>query len=189
MRLFALCAMCTLFLCPVMAASYVGVHVGPNFTSAKNSENVGHKVGATYGLKLENGLRTELALTYHKNNFKTQYNSDDKSVIISKEYHTHYALSMMANVIYDLNQIQVAQIVPYVGIGAGYCQNNHRNEVKFDLTSDKKHTQVNRFAYQAIAGAKYDMNANYSLALQYHYFVGQAHTKDHSVAMSVLRNF
>ena len=191
MKLFAI-ALCTLLVCPVFAGQYVGVHVGTNnsvLTSENHNPKIGYKAGANYGYKFDNGFRAEVELAYHKNNFKTKYSLSEVDTIQAKGYRSFHHLSYMANVLYDITQIRVGDVTPYVGIGAGYCEHTEKNKIKFDSTTHQDKMKDNRFAYQAIVGVKYDINQAYAAAVQYHYFCGQAHVKDHSVGVSLIRNF
>src|SRR5207253_7477626 len=165
MKLIAISAFCTLFLCPVFGAQYVGIDAGAShsvLTSETHNPKIGYEFGAKYGYRFENGFRTEIAFDYQKCHFKTKYNMGEQDVVVSKEYRSFHTMSYMANVIYDLSQIKVADITPYVGIGVGYCENTETNKIKYDSKVSQDKFRDDRFAYQAIAGAKYDINADYA---------------------------
>lgn len=192
MKLFVLTALCTVLISPIFASQYAGLNVGTNnslLTRESHNPKIGYQIGAKYGYFLGNGFRTEFSLGYKKNNFKTKYTMDSKDDIQSKEYRSMYAISYMLNGFYDFVQLKVMDVTPYLGVGLGYSQNSEKNKLKTDTNTQTDKFRDNRFAYQAIAGVKYDINADYSTAVEYHYCCSRSHAKDHSVDISVLRSF
>ena len=192
MKLLSKFALFTLFACPLMAQQYVAVKVGSTHSAMTNETHnpkMGYHAGAHYGYIFGNGFRSEIEFRHQKNNFKTKYTLGQQDVVQSKEYRSLQHLAYMVNVLYDIAQIRVGDFTPYIGIGAGYCQHTEKNKVKFLGTTSQDKMRDDRFAYQGIVGAKYQINADYATAIQYHYFCGQPHKKDHSVGVSLIRNF
>lgn len=192
MKLFALTILCSLSVAPLFCSQYAGLSMGTNnslLTSESHDPKIGYQLGAKYGYDFDNGFRTELAIGYKKNDFKTKYTSDDQDNILSREYRSLYSMNYMANGFYDFKQVKFMEVTPYVGIGIGLSQNSEKNKIKKDAVANMEKYRDSRFAYQAIAGAKYDINANYSAAVEYHYCCSRSHAKDHSVDFSVVRSF
>lgn len=193
MKKFAFSALCTLFILPVFGAQYVGINAGTNnMVMTKGSDDglkVGMKAGFTYGVTFDSGFRAELECSYAENNFKTKYVTSQDDTLISRSYNNNHSWSYMANCLYDAKQLTVQSIYPYVGIGVGYCQNTQHLKVKTDTSKHEFKEKDDRFAYQAIAGLKYQINDQYATAMEYHYFTGKQHAKEHSVGLHLIRNF
>ena len=174
------------------AAQYFGIDAGINHLELTNESDSGLKVGmragAKWGYIFDSGLRGEVELAYRINHFKTRYVLASEDQLKSKSYRSMHSWSYMINVLYDVKQLQVASVIPYVGLGIGYAQNTEKLKFKGDATHETKERD-NRFAYQAIIGAKYPINDTLSAGLEYHYFCGQSHAKDHSVGMTLVRTF
>lgn len=193
MKLLSLLAVFTLSLSPVFATQYVGVHLGTdnmNLTNVSHSGlKIGYKAGVKYGYVFENGFRPEFECSYRESNFSTKYDIGIEDQVYSKEYNNFHSWSYMVNGFYDLGQLSVKQIVPYLGVGIGYCQNVQHKKVRFNNSSNESKFRDNRFAYQGVIGAKYALDEVYSTTVEYHYFCGQAHAKSHSVELALVRNF
>jgi opacity protein-like surface antigen len=187
MKKFAFSALCTLFIFPVFGAQYVGINGGLDhtiLTSENHNPKIGYRVGASYGFKFENGFRAEVELGYQKCQFKSVQSLDDQQ---SKR--SFHRMSYMANVLYDISQIKISEMTPYVGFGVGYCDTAENYKITKESTSTNSKLKDNRFAYQAIVGAKYNINEDYAAAMEYHYFCGQPHAKVHNVGLHLIRNF
>lgn len=193
MKLLALTAAFSLAIGSVCAGQYVGLNAGlNNMVITKGSHDglkVGCKAGFTYGMTFDSGLRTEFECSYASNNFRTKYVSGADDKLVSRSYNNNHSWSYMINGLYDLNQLQVMSVFPYVGIGCGYCQNTQHLKVKTDADSHSYKVKDDCFAYQAIGGVKYPINDQYAAAVEYHYFAGKEHAKDHSVGLHLIRNF
>jgi outer membrane autotransporter protein len=178
---------------PLCATQYVGIEGGANHSILTNHSDADLKTGLAgsikYGYKFASGIRVELQAIYRTNRFKTKYNLIDNDQIASKEYKSHHSWSYMSNVIYDICQLSTYEIVPYIGAGIGYCQLSVNHKVKSDAHTIQNKIKDSRFAYHAIAGAKYKVQENMETGIEYRYFIGNNHKKDHSVAMFVLRTF
>ena len=175
------------------ATQYFGIHAGTSHKELTNESDSGLKVGmragAKYGYVFDSGLRGELELSYRVNHFKTRYAVVAEDQLSNKAYRSMHSWSYMANVLYDVKQLTVMSVTPYVGAGIGYAQNTEKLKLKAtDLTHEIKERD-NRFAWQAIVGAKYPINETLSAGLEYNYFCGQSHAKDHSMSMTLVRSF
>jgi outer membrane autotransporter protein len=185
----------TLMVLPVFlsASQYVGISAGTNNAILTNRSDsglqVGIQMGAKIGFDFDSGLRSEFELSYRKQSFKTAYHMSEKDVIDSKEHNSIYSLAYMTNVLYDVEQLTTYSITPYIGVGVGYCQTTERNKIQFDNITQEDKLKDNRFAYQAIVGAKYPVLDKMTLGLEYKYFVGRSHQKDHTCSVELIRNF
>jgi OmpA-OmpF porin, OOP family len=183
----------TISITPIFAAQYAGVEIGLNHAILTNHSDTDLKTGMSgsvkYGYCFESGIRAEAQAIYRTNRFKTIYNFAEKDQILSKEYNSHHSWAYMLNVLYDVKPLQTYDIVPYLGLGVGYCQNTENHKLKFDDHSIQDKLKDNRFAYQGIVGAKYGIQDNIVTGMEYRYFTGNNHKKDHSIAMFVLRTF
>lgn len=193
MKLFIIATLCFLSFAFLNAANYVAVELGTQHLELTNQSlsglKVGYKAGVKIGYIFGNGFRSELEVTYRKNHVRTKYNMGDTDVVMSKEYNNFNSLGYMVNALYDVNQLATKDIIPYIGVGVGYCQNTNQNKIKYDSVTKEDKLRDNRFAYQGIVGMKYAIDADYATALEYHYFCGQSHAKAHSVGLSLIRSF
>ncbi len=191
MKLLSL-ALFILAIAPLSASQYIGIELGTNHLELTNQSSglkVGYIAGAKFGYIFDSGIRLEATGHYRRNVRSTKYTFGDTDVVVSKNYQQYHSWSYMVNCLYDLNKIAVNAIVPYVGVGGGYAQNTQHDKQKFDTTKKSDKLKDGRFAYQGIVGAKYYLNADYSSALEYKYFCGQSHAKDHTVSLSLNRHF
>ncbi len=175
------------------AAQYVGVAAGTNNATLTDQNNKGLKIGAhgmfKYGYVFSSGIRSEAEISYRTGRYKTIYNMSDKEVVSSRVFNSMHSWSYMVNALYDVVQLETYDVVPYFGIGAGFCQNTQNLKEKFDTRTEEAKIKDKRFAYQGIVGLKYAINENLSTGLEYHYFCGRSHQKDHSVGMTLVRSF
>lgn len=183
----------TISLTPICATQYFGLDLGTNQSILTNQSDKGLKMGVRSGVKygyiFDSGIRAEAEVTYRQNHFKTVYNIIDKDQIGSKEYKTNHSWSYMLNVMYDIVQLNMSQIVPYIGVGIGYCANTEKNKVKYDEKSQEDKMKEDRFSYQGIIGCKYPIQNDLATGIEYRYFTGKSHQKDHSVGLFVIRGF
>jgi opacity protein-like surface antigen len=172
---------------------YVGIHVGTDYCFKTNASNSGDKVGVkggvSYGYKFDSGFRAEVEMAYRKNSFRTKYIVGAEDNLKSKNYHSLHSWSYMANVFYDVKPLSYRDVHPYVGVGVGYCQGTEKVKFKSPLKVNEVKERDSHFAYQGIVGAKYALNDVVDIAAEYKYFCGQAHAKDHSICLALLRNF
>jgi opacity protein-like surface antigen len=169
---------------------YVNVNFGGSHvfsTNSSQSPKVGFKTGFRYGYKFESGFRGELEVGYRQNHHATQVKLENQ--VLSKSYSSLKSWAYMFNLLYDVNQVAYQGLIPYAGFGLGYAHNTTNNKVKFvDKTSENK-LHDDRFAYQALVGIKYLFSADVDVGLEYQYFCGKSHAKDHSFALVVGKNF
>lgn len=189
-----LLAICLSFLCvsPVMGQQYFGVDVGTSHAESTNSAKspkLGAKAGVRYGYTFDNGFRTELHVVHRRNEFKNNYTLTTNNVKVKEDQHSLRSWSYMVNALYDISQLNINTLVPYVGAGIGYCQNTDSIKTKNLVGSQRVKEKDNRFAWQGIVGLKYAINSQLSTGLEYHYFCGKAHAKEHSFGVSVMRHF
>jgi opacity protein-like surface antigen len=171
---------------------YAAIDGGSDYLYRTNESNsgqkVGYKLGAHYGYDWGNNLRTELEFSYRHGDRKTKYVSKDDT-IESKEHRSNHSISLMANCLYDINQLTWYDITPYFGAGVGYCQSTDKSKLqRADATNEEKERD-DRFAWQGIAGLRYPLADKMTLAGQYNYFCPGEHSKDHSFALMLMRNF
>lgn len=183
---FALCAV-------LSAGQYVGIATGTNNAMVTDKSDAGLKIGyhATlkYGYVFTSGIRSEAEVTYRMGKYKTIYHMDGVDNILSKEHNSVYSWAYMANVLYDIGNLKVFEVVPYLGIGVGYNMATEKNKIKFDDKTDEDKFKDSRFAYQGIIGAKYPIYDSVSIGMEYRYFVGRNHQKDHSVGVNMVKSF
>ena len=194
-RLLAL-IFATMSLTPVYATQYFGFDLGINNCYLTSESNKGMKNGIKSGIKygylFNTGIRTEAEVAYRVNHFKTIYNEASTDVISSKEYRSKHSWAYMLNIMYDIAQISTYDIVPYIGAGMGYCANTEKKKIKYENSQNETHEEKlkeNRFSYQGIVGVKYALNQSVSTSLEYSYFTGKSHQKDHSISVFIYRGF
>ena len=183
----------TLSIAPICATQYFGFDLGTNHSILTKDSHSGLKTGmsagARYGYFFESGIRAEAQIIYRTNNYKTIYNFVEKDEVASKEYNKLHSWSYMLNLIYDVKQMTIFDIVPYLGLGVGYSANTENNSVKYNDHRIEDKLKDNRFAYQGIAGIRYSVQDNVITGIEYRYFTGHNHKKDHSVGMFIARMF
>ncbi len=179
----------TLSLLPLTAGQYVGINVGMNngvLTNQSHNDKVGFKLGANYGWKFDSNFRAEAEFSYRENHQKGSKSTENG--LVTKKSNEKYSLTYMANVLYDVHQLDTYGVVPYFGLGIGYAQNTEQSTIK-STDSIRSKVRDNRLAYQAIAGVKMPINETLSIGAEYHYHAGKAHTKDHSLSVTMIRSF
>ncbi len=192
MRIFTLILAFLFIVSTANAGQYVGASFGTNdkkLTNEDHNPKIGFKADAILGYKYANNLRTELTVSYSKNEFKTQYNLKDIDVLASKEYRSFHSWTYMANVIYDVLPLSAQDFTPYVGVGVGYCESTEKNKIKY---ADKTYHDMyrdGRIAYQGFVGVSRPIDEFYTAAVEYKYNIGQSHAKNHSFGVSILRSF
>ena len=186
--------MAVLLTAPIFAnAAYFDIHGGSSFGHLTNTSNsgqkVGYKAGISLGTQLDHNIRVEAEATYRKNSRKTKYVYSQYDVLASKTHESADSWAFMGNVYFDVDALRYKTIVPYVGAGVGYCTNQTRSKIETALYRHEAKENDDRFAYQGIVGARYAYTPEVSVALQYHYFCGRAHTKDHSFGIHLAKHF
>jgi opacity protein-like surface antigen len=123
--------------------------------------NAGYNVGARGGYQLAS-WRFEEEYSYRRNNVAAYGVVGDSTNRVSGNRHTH---SIMTNVIYDF--AVGWPVTPHIGVGIGAM------DVFDGLKIPSRRLFFNdnswQFAYQAIAGLRYDINPVLALDLDYRY--------------------
>ena len=193
MKIFKLALLTLLSMGTLSASQYAGVEFGPTSLEITNGSHsglkVGYRAGAKYGHEIAPNLHSEFAVAYSKNAFKNKYNFEGEDNLQSKEHRNFHSWSYMVNAIYELPALSVKSLVPHVGFGVGYCQNTEHRKIQYDHDSEQVKLKDDRFAYQAMVGANYALTPEYVAQMQYKYFCGQSHAKNHSVSLAVLKVF
>lgn len=181
---------------------YVGAFGGANWL--QNSSMHGFKLksktgftgAASLGYKFDNGFRVEGEVGYRRNRldakdryseiYSSEFGSDHK-----RPHGSHYTWSYMANFLYDFDEVScyIPNVVPYVGFGLGYAQ-SHTHLKGHDGYAERKGKETERgFAYQGIAGVGYRLTDSTTLAVEYRYFDGKNHSRDHGVGLALRQSF
>jgi opacity protein-like surface antigen len=131
------------------------------------TNNTGYAAGVVGGYAFENNIRVEVELGYKS--FETDMMSVSGFGEIGRYSSTVSSFNELINVYYDIRTPYTSGITPYIGAGLGDA---------FLMTSDgtliggravsSSGTIV--IAYQAAAGAAYDVTPNVTLDLGYRYF-------------------
>ena len=183
---------------------YAGLIGGwTNFSKLHNLDfHDGYYVGGVLGYKFCNQFRIEGELSYQRNESKSfemthRYLgfSDNGSVefkdctLEKTKLKGHLrSWSYMANVLYDFNVncLQKFLLTPYVGLGVGYTHfTSHLN----DYVCQGHKTCAGRFAYQAIAGLKYQVSPTLEVGVDYRYLSPQNSFKSHRVGLVLTQAF
>jgi len=165
---------------------YVGAGAGANFmprevirsesappVSGSTAVGVGPVVTLSLGWGFGNGLRTEVEGDWRANN---GFHDTRLGLGGAREGGNEQKLGVMANVLYDFVGM-VPFVQPYVGAGVGY-QGVKWNKASFDQGGSigqnaLTNTTKGSFAYQAIAGVAFPIDAVPGLALTAEYrFMG-----------------
>jgi len=150
--------------------------------------DTGFMLGAAIGTSLDRwqrGLRTELEVSYRRNDLSGNWFSDlnpagpDFDTDGGPVFGNHSTFAIMANLWYDIDIGH--KVRPYVGLGAGWARNHFEGaffETFFNLTqpdSDLNETRENDntgFAWQLGIGLNYEVMAGVDAGLGYRYFEG-----------------
>lgn len=175
------------------AEQYVGLSGGPDFFhhtgESQKGQKVGYKIGGVYGYKFANGIRAEAEIAYRNGDKRTVYEYSDNGPD-KKTHVSNYSMSYMANVSYDIGNLQMYGFTPFIGAGVGFCNNSFEKKTKIgDAVANRDKGKDDRFAYQLIAGAKYPVAEKLELSAEYKYFIGQYHGKNHSFSAALVRSF
>jgi opacity protein-like surface antigen len=133
---------------PFYVEVFGGTTSTPNLSYSSTDYNMdtGYNVGGAVGTALNQRVDVEFEAFYAETSYKSY---DDR---LSN-------LSLMFNVFY--NQPLIANIVGYVGAGAGPTQ------VKYSTSSDSNADWT--FAYQLIAGVRYPVTENIDIFAEYRF--------------------
>ena len=145
-----------------------GLKAGGNFPNSKLG-NTG-VFGAAVGYQFNENFRADVSIDYRakfKNNV-TVAGSDHSS----NESNKIKSYATMVNVYYDITEFN--KFTPYITLGAGVAQ-NRTGVTTFSNTAhpDNNYTiskgKKNNFIYKAGAGAKYAIDSNFDINLQYQF--------------------
>lgn len=178
---------------------YVGGFGGADWVNIDRLEkhydvksNVGFTGGASLGYKFNNGFRVEGEVAYRRNSLDGKHHV--KGYSSESDHHrphgSMHAWTYMGNVLYDFDQVSeyIPNVVPYVGVGAGYIQDEITIKQKHKEDSHCKITGKG-FAYQGIAGVGYRLTDDTTLSVEYRYLGGQTHAKNHGLVFGVRQSF
>lgn len=157
----------------------VNLPIPTGFAETKNKMDTGYGVQVAVGRRIGD-VRVEIEGGYSRNK------SDHYIAIVPPTGRIaseggHKAWRVMANGYYDFG---TGRLRPYLGAGAGYADIKARlfaarapfpNETPFLILNDHK----GEFAYQAMAGAAYEVSPGVSLTAQYRWLsAGKVHFRD-----------
>lgn len=161
---------------------YVGVTGGASFPNIERHHNnsmrtdTGYFVSGSVGYRWCYGFRTEAEVGYHRACLRSRFSGfDDISEGDGYRYRNRghlSSISYMANIYYDLPVC--FWVTPYVGGGIGYAQNRISLSNRDD-SGDRFGRRRNGFAWQVIAGLNYEINCNWSAAVEYRYYQPRSH--------------
>lgn len=164
---------------------YVGAMGGLNFTSNLHHNNTrvhtnpGYVVGATVGTELCDCIRLETEFAFRSNSVHSIKQKTKEETVRAKSHDHLKTYSLMANAYYDLDLGY--SVRPYVGAGIGYGWtklNINKNDLQY-------HVKHNRFAWQAMVGADYDVCQDITVGVEYRYFSPTKKINDQAVALTV----
>lgn len=153
---------------------YVGVAGGANFASDSDFADIaggvpydtGYAISGVVGYQFAEqpygNFRTELEAFYSENDIGDNFVPN--TGLTSGLGGDLKNAGAMVNVYYDMSQLN-SRFVPFVGVGVGFS-NVDLNIDGAGLTYGDDKTV---FAYQAIAGVRYDLNDNWALTLDGRY--------------------
>lgn len=175
------------------AGQYVGIHGGVDDLHKTDASNSGQKMGcqfgAVYGHDIADQFRAEAEVSYRYAAKRKVYSEKALDDLLSKSYESKHSWSYMLNVLYDINQLAMYSLTPYVGAGVGYGHNVTELKVKYDDHSDSEKRRDADFAWQAIGGVSYSISDSVKSRVQYTYHRGQQHTINHSVTVAFVKAF
>ncbi len=189
-----------LILIPVMLiagendnSQYVGIHMGTDYglktDEGNTGQKVGYDVGFVIGKELGNQVRAEVEVSYRKGRKRTIYLENSMDELLVKKYESKHSWSYMLNLSYDISQLKISSVVPFIGFGIGVGNNVMELKTKSDLYSESQKRRDNDFAYQGIFGFTSKVSEQLTSRIQYVYHRGQQHTINHSVTMAVVKAF
>lgn len=175
------------------AGQYAGIQTGTDYRNQTAESNRGQKVGfragMLYGYDFGSGIRAEAEVSYREGHKRTQYADAGEDQLAYRRYDSHHSWAYMANLCYDVAQLQVWQLTPYFGAGIGYVQAVEHRKVKWVNETNSEKRRDSGFAYQGLAGIKYPVADQVSLNAQYCYHIPGPHTKNHSVTVGLVKAF
>lgn len=193
MKLFALTSIFALAFTNLIGSQYVGIHGGPDYgfkTDSSNSgQKVGYQIGAVYGHDIASQFRAEAEVSYRQARKRTVYTDKGTDQLVSKTYESKHAWSYMINVCYDIDQLAMYSLTPYIGCGIGFDCSVNEYKIKYDTHADSEKRRDSDFAWQGIAGVSYKISDSVDSRVQYTYHRGQQHTINHGVSAAIVKAF
>lgn len=190
---------------PSCGRIYVGAFGGANWLKNQRIDGIrlktktGFAGGLSLGYKFDNGFRVEGEVAYRRNKLDTKHFAkesyqESKKQKFGGNFHTW---SYMANFLYDFENVScyLPNVVPYVGFGVGYAdsqrkEKSHKDSDNYSSSDKDSHKHNHKgFAYQGIAGVGYNLTESTTLAVEYRYFNGGKHVKDHGLCLAVRQSF
>lgn len=170
---------------------YAGAFAGANFLQTNKRHHVdvdfdtGYAVGLIGGYSWCNGLRAEGEITYRYNKLKSVKFFDERFHV---KGHLH-SWSYMVNGFYDFQIGSCWNIVPYIGAGIGYSNQElklgHRGSSSSSDETRRHHGKKNGFAWQVLAGLTYVIDCHWDASLEYIFHRGRANNiYDHSLGLA-----
>jgi opacity protein-like surface antigen len=175
------------------AGQYVGIHGGPDYGFKTNDSNsgqkVGYAVGGVFGHDFANQFRCEVEVSYRKAHKRTIYKDKVIDQIFSKQYESRHSTAFMANGYYDLSQLAMYNLSPFIGAGVGFTNNVVELKAKYDDHIDSEKRRDSDFAWQLLAGLSYPVQEGVKANVRYCYQQGQQHYKNHGVTVGFVKAF
>ena len=116
----------------------------------------GFNVGGFVGYRMNDNMRADMSFDYIRNSLNVLANAPAVHL-------NNYLL--MANAYYDMSQMSISGVVPYVGAGVGWVHSSLSNSETF---ADECSTE-NNFAWQLGGGVNYDFTSNLALGVSYRF--------------------
>ncbi len=98
--------------------------------------------------------------------------------------------SALANIYHDFENLDLGPVTPYVGLGIGVAHINGKVKVEVAAFNESASESVsgNEFAYQGIAGLRYDFNDKFAFTTDYR-FVGTEGLRSHTINAGIVARF
>ena len=131
---------------------YAGVNGGaaiPSGNFAGPMFNTGFNLGGFAGYRFNENMRADLSIDYIRNAFSDLTSAHANQVAV------------LANAYYDITQVNMAGLVPYVGAGLGW--------VHASWSISGASLSQNAFGWQLATGVNYNFSPNMGLGLGYRF--------------------
>ena len=139
---------------------YAGVNGGaaiPSGNFAGPMLNTGFNLGGFAGYRFNENMRADLSIDYIRNALSNDYLRTNGLT----SGHANQ-VAVLANAYYDITQVNMAGLVPYVGAGLGWVHASVSGS-GFDTVSQ------NAFGWQLATGVNYNFSPNMGLGLGYRF--------------------
>lgn len=173
---------------------YAGAFGGANWLNIHNKTidpktHTGYTGAVSFGYKFNNGFRVEGEVAYRRNHLKVH--SSEGLHEDTKITGDVSSWSYMSNFLYDFDCVEhyLPKVVPYVGFGIGYTHIHAQVKAHDSDGHVRVKETSNGLSGQAIAGIGYRLTNSTTLGVEYRYFDGKNHAKDHSVGFALKQSF